>query len=518
VKEARKYRVLILLALVVLLGAGMRIVHLGADSPTTFPNGYSSTAPVKDEAAKCFAARNKALFGSFTTRPADDYRYWEILSPFWTWTMYGWLKLAGVSYERARMAAVMWSVLTIVLAYLILADKDRRAALFSAALFAVNFYAVVFGRLALLETPVNALLLLAFAFQARAVKNPLMLAPASAAWLCAWLTKQSAAVYLPVLVLGGLYVLLYAQDSDGKRRALGAAFVALAIIAAGLCFASWDYRLRTVMNFRHAMDFQPDPSYLWMRVSLQRTLSAVADNLSVDLVRGYLAMMPVAAPLALMEAVLIGWALLRRKEADALSVFALAWWLAARVVLTLQGQKFVRFYLIEVPPSVILAGLAAARLMVYQRSRSRLASAALIGMLAAGAACHLVPWGLWVLESPREIERAGRQLGALIGERPAAVVGEWAGPLTFETGYKSYYLKSVFNRTSEHASALGITHLLETKRGVEGAETDPAARRIIKFFPSAYDDKKKLGEIVMWEGEDREAVLSLYEISLEAAP
>ncbi len=506
---------MIALAAVVLAGVGLRAFHLDADAPARFPNGYSSSAPLKDESAKCFAPRNRALFGQWRTSPHDDYQYWETLSPVWTWSTYLWFELFGTGYKEARAWALLWSALSIIALYAALGARSREAALFSAALMALNFYAVIFGRLALLETPVNALLLIAFAFQVRALDRPVMLGPAAAAWLCAWLVKQSAVVYLPVLALGA--ALVWSRAERGREKRAGLLLAALFVVVAGLFLLSWDYRIRTVMNVRHALAYFPDQSYTWMRADPGRTLAAIKENLTVDFVRGYLAMMPVAAPLALVEVVLVVLALIKSRRADYVGVLAVAWWVCARAALTLQGQKVVRFYLVGIPPAVLLAGLAVHRLAGLYREKGGgpgKVRALMAALLVCAGVMHLPPWLSWASEYPREIKKAAQEIERIIKDERAVVAGRWAPPLCFDTRYKTYYIKSVFNRKASQIRSLGITHVVLSREAAEGREYDPVSRRLKRFFPSPYERREKLGTIVMWEGGAREVELSVYSISI----
>ena len=522
------------LLLIAVVGPGLllRAVHLGADGPTVFPGGLYSDAPLKDEAAKGFAARSRCLFGAWSASPADDYRFWEVLSPVWTWSQYFWFKLTGPGYRGARLLSIAWSALAALFLYLALSrqslsrsgQSNRRAAgVIAAAFMSFNFHCLIFGRLGLLETPLLALLIMAFYFQSRASEHPANWIMASGLWLMAWLVKQSAIIYLPVLILG--FVLQSA--SGGARRRLvfwtGLISITLALAAAGAMFLDWDYRVRSVMNLRHSLDYLPDQSREWMQVTPSRTLDSIRYNLGRGLIQGYLAMFPISGPLAILELVFIAIAIVRTRKIELLPALAALWWLSARGALTLQGQAFPRFYIMQAPSTFLLAALALARLLPASPAvpGRRLRQVFVVAVMALSLLVNLLPWARWVRDDSREIERGGRWLVQVIGPEEATVVGEWAGPLCFDTPYRTFYLKNVFNRRGCQLVALWPTHLLlvESKESLRfhDDDVDPAVRRFMRWFPSEFKQRQKLDELTLFAGTRDEMTLILYRIDLPAA-
>lgn len=514
---SRAYAI-IALVLVLAGGIALRSARISADAPAVFPGGLSSSAPVKDEAAKCYAARNRVLFNEWSTDPVDDYRYWETLSPAWTWSLFFWLKAWGVGYPQARAFSILWSALSILGIYAALSARSRKAALWGAFFFAMNFSAAIFGRLAILETCLNCLLIICLALLSRPGSRTGLVLFACLAWVAAWLVKQSAVVFLPVLAAGGILA-WRGPGKEGRGRSwLALLLVAGAALAACAFLFDFDYRIRTIMNVRHVLDYKPDPGYMWMRTDPARTWLAIKENLTSGLLRGYLLVNPVAGPLAVVELVLIGAGLWKRKKIDDLSILAAIWWLSARAALTVAGQASPRFQLLQFPSTAVLAALALARLEGALTSGSfrRKAAPVMTGLIivACGVA-HLVPWAGWVKADPREVERGTMLLGRTIEADRAVVVGEWAGPLCFETRHQYYYLKNVFNRTADQVRTLGITHVVVDEDKESGLDIDPAVRRIRKYFPSVYERRVELGRISLWEGSADETTLILYSVDFK---
>jgi hypothetical protein len=228
---------------------------------------------------------------------------------------------------------------------------------------------------------------------------------------------------------------------------------------------------------------------------------------------------------------LIGRDLWRRWSVDQIALLAAVWWFSARAVLTFQGLAAPRFFLVQLPPTILLAGLALMRIIGSGRGgpacppdHGRDQSGAHVGaplrtplmvgfitlVMVSELLINLVPWLAWQRAYPRELVRGKAELTRLIGDSPAVLAGEWAGPLAFDTGYQYYYLKSVFNRTRDKVSALGLTHLIVEADKLEGEEMDPVARRFQKYFPSAWEHKTELGRFTLWTGTDHESNLILY--------
>lgn len=494
-----RWTALALLVMVCGLGVGLRVADLRADGPTFFPNGLTESAPVKDEAAKCLAPRNRVLFGAWSPSPLDDYRFWETLSPVWTGSLYLWFAACGPGYSQARMFSVFWSLVSMVALFFILSGRSLRAGLLAAVFFAANFYLVSFGRLGLLETMLNALLILSFLCLVRAGKRPGLVYAAAGLWLAAWFVKQNAVVFLPVIFFAGLL----GADRRGRRAALITGSVVLLVAAA--CLLWPDYRIRSIMNLRHALDYRPDPTYLWMRIDPARTLAALARNLTTGFTRGFMSMSPLSGLPAL--AALIELAIPKRRPGyGRVGMLAAIWWLSAFIVLSFQGQLAPRFHLILLPATLLLSAMTLDRLAdtagkIGGRVRPTTVMAAVVGAVVV---LDLSTWSSFS-GSSHEIEKGERKLMEIIGDRPATLSGEWAGPLAFDTPYKYFYLKNVFNRTAEQTAGLGITHLLIQAGEEDGEDIDPAARRMRKYFPAAWSARKAVGSIRL--GEQTEVIV-----------
>jgi 4-amino-4-deoxy-L-arabinose transferase-like glycosyltransferase len=493
--------------LLVLLSSGLKLVHLRADAPRTFPNSFESSDPVKDEAAKSYEARNRALFGAWATSPADDYRYWNTLSPAWTHGLWLWFKLLGVSYPALRIFSILWAGLGIfAVGRFFPAPKHALAGPLAAVFFAFNFYLLIYGRLGLMETALNTALLGCALLLVRGLDRPGLFPLAGLVFFLAYLIKQSAAVFLPILALAALLA------PAGRRRFGWITLAALVLALAALLL--WpDYRLRSVMNFRHVLGWQPDASHRWMRFELPVTGQALSQAFGfTGLVRGYLMMLPVAGPLALFEIIIFLYSWVKTRSLDRTEALLVAWLLCARAAVAFSPHTVVRFYLIQFPPVCLLAGLLLARIL--RAAPDRLSSSnrnlAVASLLVISLVLDLAPFLGWLRSPSYQIRNAGQALQKALGPAPAVLIGEWAGPLGLESPYRTFYVKNIFNRRPESLIQFGITHLLYSD-----PDQDPAIKSFREAFPGPFEQRQLLTTLPLFD-----ETLSLYrvEVRRESAP
>ncbi len=506
--------------MVIILVACLRLVNLGADAPVEFPNGFRAMAPVKDEAAKGYASRNKALFGEWYTSEKDQYRFWEVLSPVWIWMLWLWFKVAGVGYYSYRIFSVLWSALTVIGFFLCL-GRFRYAGLLAGVIFALNFYTIIYGRLGLMETTVNGLLVLSFACLLRVIERPVWIFPSAFLWLACWFTKQSAAVYLPVFFTGAIMISRPFTPGVWRRPESRAAFLVFlaAVILAVWPFLFGEYRFRTSINFCQLMGYRQD-CLDWLGILARDKIRPERLHLWTNMTRGYLVMFPVAGSLALIEIFIVIYKYSKGERPSSEETLLIFWWLLARFALIFQGRLAPRFWLIQVPPVMMLAGIALHRILTFAPSSARwhgigrLRWAAVAGVLIFCTAYHLIPWAHWVRENPRSIEKGTTKMIEAIGEIKAVVIGEWAPPLCFDTPYKYYYVKTPFNTSPEQLESFGITHIL-----IENEEDAREPSVVISFrkaFPEAYEAMTRLDEIVLLENTRTPARVVLYSVETSA--
>jgi hypothetical protein len=129
--------------------------------------------------------------------------------------------------------------------------------------------------------------------------------------------------------------------------------------------------------------------------------------------------------------------------------------------------------------------------------------ARVISILILALAFNLVPYIRWLNTLCYHIRDGAESLLRAIGEEPAVIIGEWAGPLCLETPYRSFYVKNIFNRRPDQLASFGITHLLYSD-----PELDPAAISFHESFPTAFEKRQLIATIGLFD-----QTLYLYHVS-----
>jgi hypothetical protein len=137
--------------------AGLRFVHLEADTPASLESG--SMAVYVDEGYKTLGPRNLALFGSTRWNTADTYPTWMKRSPLTQWLYLASFELLGVRPASARVVTIAFFV-AFLLSFLVACWKDYSSLLLVAGVMVlgVNHLLFFYSRLALFELPLIAIL------------------------------------------------------------------------------------------------------------------------------------------------------------------------------------------------------------------------------------------------------------------------------------------------------------------------------------------------------------------------
>jgi len=451
------------LLLLILANVGMRVARITADSAYELPNGFRTVAPFRDEAAKAYEARAKTLTGSWTLHPMDQYEYWRKQSPVWVYSLWIWFEAFGVGYAQLRSVSVIFSAVTLLILYLGLRrSSGGLPALFAVVFLGFNYYFFLYSRLGLMEPMLLCWITISL-FLAIKSEDDWRYLPASVfVWAVAFFTKQSAVVFLPSLLLA---VFFYGgspfRKSTWKKKAGAASWaLMLAILAVIAVMFFWsDFYIRFFVNLRHFLQWDPTwHSAIYMRVQPERTVANVADAFGWNgIVRGWLMMMPVAFLLAVIELVLVIRDAVKRRGVPRHELIVIAWLITARALLALSPHDVVRFHLLQFIPTVWLAALLLRRMLSTGR---RTIVVAAIFLVMASAVFHL-QYVAGFLANPRyTIADGGKRVEELIGDREAALVGEWAPAICFGTNYDYYHVRNIFNNDRERLSAFKITHLL----------------------------------------------------------
>ncbi|HEY8551347.1 MAG TPA: phospholipid carrier-dependent glycosyltransferase [Vicinamibacterales bacterium] len=283
-----------LLIALLLLAALLRGAFLTADPP------WRSTAGVvwHDEGAWTHNARNRALWGTWQ---ADNWNPLYI-APVFTGLEYVAFAAAGVGTWQARLVPAIFGVLAVLCLGLGMTRvAGRHAGLTAAALLATNYVAVMYDRAALMEGPMSAFIVMAFAAFAYACGWPAWGLAAGVAALLAYFTKAAAASFVGALGITAV-TCAWVGIRTGDRPRRDAGLWTLAGLAVGGLIALavfvgpyWnEYRF-----YNWQMSVTRKPSYdiasLVTRVSWFPVLHDVLTRMWVVCVLGLAAWLPRAA-------------------------------------------------------------------------------------------------------------------------------------------------------------------------------------------------------------------------------
>jgi len=539
------------LALVVLTTlVGMRLLALDLDPPDQVVPGYSGQAHYRDEAAKAHEARNRANFGSWHLSEADEYGFWRVQSPVWVYGERLWFEVFGVGLMQARAFVVVHGIILLVLlCWLVQVRHGWEAAIAVTGLLGLNWAYIVYSRLALMEGALLCWLVVATVglsqIDRRPERAPAWTVVAVLGMVGACLTKQTGLLLVPPFVVALPWLGLRAAGS-GKWPALrsGRAWlgelrtrltrpagwaavlgVAVLVLILAALFFNPQYQERLAFNAEHFTGAETE------RGVVPRAVSLLSRGLFSSRLRlMFLVFAPLMLWLSAAEGVrwVVVWVQARmhvarglhpsgsspgraeglRRRPDAIERWMMAWLLLAVAANLASPHRAIRFQLVMLPPAAYLGGVAAARAWVHTWSRVWV-RAGVRGILAVLALSGLGISGLryaqWIDQGRSSVVDMGPQLEALIGDRHAVVVGEFAAQAVFDTPYWHFYVRpGQFNDSAEIIEALGITHLVLD-------QDDFVERLIRRRSPALLKGRRALGTLdfrgrtlVVWELVDAE--------------
>jgi 4-amino-4-deoxy-L-arabinose transferase-like glycosyltransferase len=498
-------RIALFLALVAMFLL-LRLMQLEADPPLLHPDGRQAYELRVEGIAKAHEARNAAVFGSWQTNPVDNYQFWRAQSPAWVYPLSWFFKVFGAGYAQLRTFSVLGSLLGLLglMAFASLRLGPTWAAL--AGLIALlNSYEIFFARSALLEPAVNSWMTLTALCCVLAFRRHYWAIAAQVCLVATILTKQTGMVLVPLVL--GVTVL---SSMSARRRGAHWSWASLAsfVVAAGGLFAysqTSAYMRALTWNWGHMVLRKTqvktvDVSDLPLMALAERFLDADRLKiLTVFVFPGAFLFVLVALILAIRRT----WAERRLTPWDGV---LFTWLITALGAVMVTEQLERRFFLIVLPPLALIAASALHDLYELLRARGQavaLSYAATALVVASLALTHGKSYLKWY-RAPTYVTRdTNAWVREQIGNRPAAVVGFWAGPFVFDTPFAYYYVKEYFNTDRRALKQLGITHVLYRQpRGQTEAVLD-------RRFPDWKKKARSLGSRRVW-GRNR---VTLYELT-----
>jgi 4-amino-4-deoxy-L-arabinose transferase-like glycosyltransferase len=443
--------------------------------------------------AKAYEARKLALFGTLATSEADEYRFWSVQSPAYVFPLGAFMSLAGVGYAELRIYGVLVGLLGHLLLLGMLYGRISPLSLLVVGAFTgIHFYYLHYLRAGLLEPSVNTWIIVCVACALAAKRDTRWLFGVPVAWTLAFLTKQSAIAFLPLLALA-LGIGVYEARRELSRNRLLSLAIVVGLCALGLfvLVRSDAYQRTLAWNYQHMFlgneSFSGEGSSVWGL--LARAGSRLLDWQHWK--QGVLLVIPVCLPFALVHTARNGARLFKRRPVSRLSLLTSVWFLLGLAALFTVEHARGRFSLILLPPAFIAFGL---ELDFWSKKLTlRYGRPLAIAAIVAAASFTHVRWSSdWLLHPRSELRDTNHELAALLGPKDA-VLGVRAPLLAFDSSADVFFVKRHFNDSADSLALLGATHLLLSKQEL-------ATRVIKRRFPSALRGNPPLGS-VKFEGK-----------------
>jgi 4-amino-4-deoxy-L-arabinose transferase-like glycosyltransferase len=323
------------LAVILVVAAVLRVQHIKADPPTILPQISGSAGIYFDEGVYCHNARNKILFGKWIT---DEWNPMVYNAPL-TLIYYLGFRLFGTSIVTVKAITILFGLMGIWLFHAGLRRYlGSGPSLALTALFAFDFYGVMYNRIGLLENFSSLCFLLGFYLFVRSEDRPW---PVFFLGLTAAVAALSKYLFVYFLISTTLAVAYRAWRRSAVRHFL-------VFLAGGLAAAlPWFFGI--YLPFRSTFS---KIGTGWGLLSIPRSIAQAAGNLLRNPLPRYLQLLPLTGSLL----VLFGaWALLkivrsrRSRWPESLDVFIFFWIAGAILSMGLLNYRPLRYYLPLVP-------------------------------------------------------------------------------------------------------------------------------------------------------------------------
>lgn len=314
---------MIWLAVLLALFAGLRLTHITADAPTALSWGRG---PFTDEGFYAHNARNKVLFGSWSM---DDYNY-HFVSPVMSAVNFIVFKALGVKYKNMRLCAILFSILTMALIFLIMQRSyDLETALIAGFFMGFSYFWIMYNRLFISEIPMLFFLVLSWFFLRQGTVTDFFIA--GMAFMLALLSKSLALNFVAVIAW-----ILWNQRRNGIWQKTGwflTGTVAVAVI--WLVLLVWP---------------DPDKFFNFYRIFVSRISPKHISQVYKVFNAEYFAYVPVLSAVLLLA---LRW----YRSFGELEEQAGIWLVAGVTFLMLFSYTTTAYYLILFIPTVILASV-----------------------------------------------------------------------------------------------------------------------------------------------------------------
>jgi hypothetical protein len=468
--------------------ASLRLIHLGADTPSGLSG---SDGPYVDEGYKTLSARNLVLFGETHWSREDVYVGWMDASPVTSWAYYASFRLFGATVEAARAVTVLcFGLLLTAFAWAMSGRYRPGLVLIGLALLGLESNLFFFSRIAIFEIPIVAFLCGVLFVFARLKPHrsvvPVLLALATSV-LLVFGVKLSALFYVaPILITSSLFLFRdewFRQKLRDWRFLIPATAglvlllaitrdqwgMILAVVQRELHLVPSEYAHRILENplvdsspaivlagllcAVHGLVCRPDlflgNIYRLSLVAMILLGIPLIALIEYDPLRYFMPLLPAHVLIVLEWIHLRGWRFLSSRPtplAGLLTVAVMTIWLYFLVDRFDDLALFGELKLTRLPLFVTLTLVLAAGIWFFR-------SLALRGVVVATALCLMLPvlvvdsahsLGLFFLSPSFQAQTIRSDLTRLLPE-DAILAGVWAPFIALGTGFRCVYVASVAN-------------------------------------------------------------------------
>jgi 4-amino-4-deoxy-L-arabinose transferase-like glycosyltransferase len=336
------------LGAVLLVSVLLRVLFPYADPPAHLSG---SGGLFFDEGALVHNARNTVLFGQWRLDEFNSYYY----SPLLHFVQVLVFHLLGVGFLQERLIPIVLGSASVFLIYRFASEAwSREAGLYSALFLGTSFYAVMYSRLGLLETPYTFLMVLtAFLWNRGRNKHWMYSVAAGVSGACVYVSKSLALYFVAAFTAVLIVDVLMARGADRRRAVQGMAAVFLG--------------MAVVMGLWYLLFFSPNREDIlrigeaWKRVSMPRSAAQLFNNLHDNPFFSYFLRSPVALATGFAGAgAVVAATLARWRRFDAAEWLVVLWLAAGVLGLGVLSYRPDRYYVPLIPAVALMAGRALA--------------------------------------------------------------------------------------------------------------------------------------------------------------
>ena len=381
----------------------LRVLFINADPPVHLSG---SGGLFFDEGALVHNARNTVLFGQWRLDEFNSYYY----SPLLHFVQVLVFHLLGVGFLQERLIPIALGSASVFLLYRFASEAwSREAGLYAALFLGTSFYAVMYSRLGLLETPYTFLMVLTVFLWNRGRKGHWTYsAAAGVSGACVYMSKSLALYFVAAFATILIADTLMLRGQDRRRAVIGmvAVFAGIGVMMGLWYFLFFSPNRDDILRIGEA----------WKRVSLPRSAAQVFNNLHDNPFFSYFFRSPIALAAGFAGAgAIVAATVARWRRFDAAEWLVVLWLAAGILGLGVLSYRPDRYYVPLIPAVALMAGRALAPPTADpegRAARARIFLAWIIGWLWAAVAIRymvLVPlivgWRIGAL-GPRLIQWA----------------------------------------------------------------------------------------------------------------